>query len=209
MSLIIDNLNLKVKEYYISDEVREKLKKEAINRTEVDILAGFKRRDFKNTKKARYLTDFYGLHGEYAVAIFFRENNINYQVGEKFATDYKKITHDFLILNKNQKIDIGVKTAVVKRYKTINEFFNNKKFGKTLFYPYRGKNARLKGHGYPDLLFFCMYFPEVFKSKIYIIGFVTKNIIKISKITKIYNKDTHLININHFKPCEHSLPILK
>ena len=204
-----NNLPVTPKVYTMSIEIRKTLRQEAITRSKIDKRIGFKRKDFKNTKSKRWIFDYYGLQGEYAISQFFIENNIIYDTGTKFENSHKKISHDFLVKNEIKDFKVGVKTAIIKRYNSIDEFFRYKKYKNTLFYPYRGKNAQLYGHGYPDILFFCFVFPEILKNKVYIFGYVTKTMIINSKIYKIYNKDTHFINIYHFRSCNQSIGLLK
>ena len=206
MDFLNDILQLKIKKYTIPTNIIIDLRKEAIKRANLNNKNKFRRKDFKsNNKSPRWLFDFYGLHGEYAVEQFLKDNNINYIIGKKFETDYTQITHDFIVNN----INIGVKTVIIKKYKSINDFFRYKKYGKTLFYPYRGTGTQLKGHSYPDFLFFCIYMPNLYKNIVYILGYVSYQIIINSKIVLIYNKKTHLINLYNIKNCDSILPYLK
>jgi len=197
-------------EYYIPPEERYKLELEAKQRARLDERMGFKRRDFTSKYRERWVSDFYGLHGEYAVQRFFEENSIRYNVGEKFGSSYHDITHDFIVhTSSNNRYEIGVKTIVSIRYSNISDFFKYKSYKDKVFYPYRGEGSELKGHGYPDFLIYCIYFPDHTPNYVSILGYVEKVAIKNSHIIKLYNKDTHIISVYSLRPVQSILKYLR
>ncbi len=185
------NFNTIAISYKLTEEIRNELKNFAVKRSQIAELTGRQRREFTDKYYERWENDYYGLLGEYATKLFFDENGVKYSTGKQLSFDRYDTTHDYIVKTKDYTYNVGVKTVVSKKYHDINGFLG-KKFQKyTLFYPYRGKESSLKGHSYPDFLFFAFYFPLENINQIYLLGYFYQSDIINSEII-VYNKENHL-----------------
>ncbi|MBD3194565.1 MAG: hypothetical protein GF317_05875 [Candidatus Lokiarchaeota archaeon] len=203
--------NKKAISYKITGLIKSRLKKLAKIRSNICKASNKSRRDFTKKYKERWLSDYYGLQGEWAVKKFFDENNIIYKIGLQLGFGRNDITHDFLVITDKFNYNIGVKTTIRNKYDNIEDFLNLKRDNHKLFYPYRGERTKLRGHNYPDFLFFCFIFPDSIenKNKVFILGFFDKIDIRNSKVRDFSDKPTHYIDSRIIKRCGRSLVYLK